>query len=76
MDSVAALRGFSTFYPERWPLVRGAMLGHIAGDNSKRMVLQRVAEHHPDASIRDALRTFLAMPPQDAAYVAGELTGE
>jgi CRISPR-associated protein Csx10 len=76
VDSVAALRGFPARYPERWPAVREAMFGYVAGDASKAGILQRVAEHHPDASIGAALRTFLAMPSQDAAYVAGELTGQ
>lgn len=76
LDSVVALRGFPARYSRQWPAVREALLGHAAGDASKTGILQRVAEHHPEPSISAALRTFLAMPLQDAAHVAGELTGE
>jgi CRISPR-associated protein Csx10 len=74
--SVAPMSGFPLRFPERWPLVRKALLGLIAGDEGQIGILQREAEDPPDASIGAALRTFLAMAPQDAAYVAGELTGE
>jgi CRISPR-associated protein Csx10 len=75
-DSVAELRGFPARYPRLWPQVREALRGHVNGNARGTAFLERVAERLPDPSMVSALRKFLAMSPQDAAYVAGELTGQ
>jgi CRISPR-associated protein Csx10 len=76
IDSVRPLLGFSARFPRQWPHVREALRGHVSGNTRSTVVLERVAEHHPDPAMGAAVRAFLRMSHEDAEHVVEELTRE
>jgi len=74
MDAVAPLRGIPLRFPDRWAPLLAAMTAHANGDPAATSRLRGDAEAPLDPGVGAALRRFLELSPQDAAYVTGELT--
>jgi len=73
-DQTAALRGLPVrVSAQAWQAVLNLMTAHAAGDQEATGRLRGMFASFPDASIRQAMTVFLALPPRDAAHVATEL---
>ena len=69
----APLRGLAVTRPPTWQKLLAQLTAHVAGDDSATEFLRGIAGQM-DQRTGDALTGFLSLEPQDAAYVAGELS--
>ncbi len=76
LDDIAPLRGLAVRRPELWRPLLARLTAHAAGDRTATEFLTRMARDllGRDPRTGEALTRFLGFAPQDAAYVARELS--